>query len=740
MNEPRTPQRDVFIKTLERLVESFERDTRQMREQGYPEASLRVEYLDPLFDSLGWDTSNRHGAPLHLREVIVENKTEEEKGRQKRVDYTFRINGLDKWVCEAKKPFDNISRHFYQPQYYAYNLRLWIAILCDFEHLIVFVVGGKPSQDRPFSPAWRAHYTQYCDLAEQIWQLLSREAVENGSLERFIQALPKAANRKARQGWLIKPDRSRTIDADFLRFLEAQRATLALALIRANPEATFTSGMLGDCVQRILDRLLFQRICEDRDIDVGQSLDTILRHWEQRGRIDGQLWPQVVGNFRHIARTFNGGLFGKDGEPPHPSDRLHVPDRWIIDFIDEVSDDNSPYLFSTIPVEILGSVYERFLSSIVLDNGKVELKPDLRKAEGVYYTPRFVVNAIVEETLGRYLQESDQSTIQQLKILDPACGSGSFLLAAFERICLHYVDKLTRHAELRHDDQCFLFDGDLHLTTAFKRKLLLDHIFGVDIDPLAVEVTQMSLYLKVLEGETKQSLVHDLRLFPKERLLPDLSNNIRCGNSIVATDVYPEYCDADDITRLRPFTWADEFRFLKRRKFTLVVGNPPWGGTLQSPELAYCREKYAEAISRMVDTYIYFVYRALQLLDPRGALGFVLPTTFLNQVDAAPIRKIVLKRGIALLADLGQGVFGRDATNTASVVVARSMLSSGSIKLKNLSQMEPLVREKSLTNYTAVGYADWLKAVASDPHSTFFVAEFDLPRLLNRLRADPRSC
>ena len=568
-----------FKKEIAHLVEAFDRDAQAMRDSGYKETTLRLEFLDTFFESLGWDVRNRHGSPLHLREVLVENRTEQ-PGKQRRVDYTFRINGLEKWVCEAKKPFDHINRHFYQPQYYAYYLRLRFAILCDFENLIIFVVPGKPSSDSPFPPIRRYHYRDYLNSAQKIWDLLSRDAVESGSIEKLIQDLPKIAGKLTKQLWLIKPERAKTIDIEFLELLERHRQSLAKALIRSNKNLHFVESMLGEATQVILDRILFQRICEDREIETGTKLEKMLSNWEEGGKIDGQLWPTVLSGFKFMARTFNGGLYGRDGARPHFADKLLVPDDWLEEFISELTDETSTYLFSTIPVEILGSAYERFLGSIVKPNGQIEQKLDVRKAGGVYYTPRYVVNALIDQTLSQQLRNITFDEAQAIRVLDPACGSGSFLLAAFERLCSYYVEYFTHNAGERSPERCYEHEHDIHLTTFFKRRILLNQIYGVDIDPLAVEVTQLSLYLKVLEGETRQTLVHDLQLFPREKLLPDLSKNIKCGNSLIDSDIYPEYCAEEELKHIRPFPWYQEFPFLKRRRFDVVVGNPPWGATL----------------------------------------------------------------------------------------------------------------------------------------------------------------
>jgi hypothetical protein len=214
--------KEDFKEVISDLAARFIENSHEMRRRGFDEARLRLEFLDPLFSALEWNLSNKPYQPLHLRDVVVENKTAL-KDRHGRVDYLFRTEGLERWLCEAKKPFDNVDRHFFQVQNYTYNMRLWTGVLSDFEHFILFVVGGKPSKDRPFSPApgWRLHVSNYKSCANQIWDLLSRPAVASGSIEQFIQSLGKTGG-KGKQGWLIKPARTKQVDEAFLSFLENQ--------------------------------------------------------------------------------------------------------------------------------------------------------------------------------------------------------------------------------------------------------------------------------------------------------------------------------------------------------------------------------------------------------------------------------------------------------------------------------------------------------------------------------------
>src|SRR5579862_6757077 len=351
-----------FRLELSRLVESFQKNFGQYKAQGYDESSLRNDFLNPFWRALGWDIENRAGLPQPLREVQVETRVNI-AGRQKRADYIFRTDGIDRFVCEAKKPTDDLSRKFaYQAQRYAFNLKLLTATLCNFEKLQVFVVGGRPEQGSPWDVCREWHYSKYTDKAEEIWNLFAYENVAANSLDRFIASFPKRAVKgKPRQGWLIALERVRTVDAEFLAYIEQQRVQLARDLVGENKKYRWTSFLLNECTQRILDRILFIRICEDRDIDTGRSLELILQDWESMKFGRPPLYTLLVSHFRSLDESFNGALFRKG----HESENVSVSDEFLTDMIRDLSSEDSPYLFSTLPVEILGQVYERFIGKAV---------------------------------------------------------------------------------------------------------------------------------------------------------------------------------------------------------------------------------------------------------------------------------------------------------------------------------------------------------------------------------------
>jgi hypothetical protein len=282
---------------------------------------------------------------------------------------------------------------------------------------------------------------------------------------------------------------------------------------------------------------------------------------------------------------------------------LAIDDKPLKDIFKNLYYPESPYEFSVLGADILGHVYEQFLGKVIrLTEGhraKVEEKPEVRKAGGVYYTPTYIVEYIVKNTVGKIVgaalrgrPEEDvwkgarprgQLTPQQIskiRILDPACGSGSFLLGAYQYLLDYHRDWYLMNGPGKYSDEIYQgFGGQWYLTTREKKRILLNNVYGVDIDPQAVEVTKLSLLLKVLEGENQDTLERQIRLF-KERALPDLGSNIKCGNSLIGPDFYQgrqlNFLDSEETYRINAFDWEKEFpEIMKRGGFDVVIGNPP---------------------------------------------------------------------------------------------------------------------------------------------------------------------
>ena len=337
---------------------------------------------------------------------------------------------------------------------------------------------------------------------------------------------------------------------------------------------------------------------------------------------------------------------------------LKIDDAVLKDMLKNLYYPDSPYEFSVLPADILGQVYEQFLGKVIRltagHQAKVEEKPEVKKAGGVFYTPTYIVEYIVKHTVGELLKGKSPKQAEKLTILDPACGSGSFLLGAYQYLLDWYRDDyVSNHPEKwstgRRPRLYQNQYGEWKLTIEERKRILLNNIYGVDIDSQAVEVTKLSLLLKVLEGEDEQTLSSQMSLFHK-RVLPDLSNNIKCGNSLIGSDFYEGQqllmLTEDESYRINPFDWEKEFpEITQKGGFDAVIGNPPYIRiqTLKewAPlEVEFYKSRYASAGKGNYDIYVAFFEKGLSLLNQKGTLGFIAPHKFFNAKYGEPLRQI----------------------------------------------------------------------------------------------------
>jgi len=441
--------------------------------------------------------------------------------------------------------------------------------------------------------------------------------------------------------------------------------------------------------------------------------------------------------YREADARFNSGLFHFDSteDLAEPADSftpgLAIDDKLLKEIIGGLYYPESPYVFSVFPADILGQVYEQFLGKVIRltagHQAKVEDKPEVKKAGGVFYTPTYIVDYIVRGTLGKLLegktprQAAGAVDGRPLRLADPACGSGSFLIGAYQYLLdWHrdwYVEHLVPllaagksaaspevgallpvHPERRRSERGrrSARDGDApspifqgpggawRLTTAERKRILLAHIFGVDVDAQAVEVTKMSLLLKVLEGENAGTLSAQLSLF-KERALPDLGDNIKCGNSLVGPDFYNDpqmsLLPADEQYRVNAFDWRTGFPQVfsgPEPGFDAVIGNPPYIRIQTMKEWApreveYYKKRYRAAGKGNYDIYVVFVEKGLSLLNKQGRLGFILPHKFFNAQYGQPLREIISQgQHLSKVVHFGdQQVFENATTYTCLMFLAR---------------------------------------------------------------------
>ncbi len=624
------------------LIERFERNIESYRQQNYNESQVRQEFINPFFEALGWDVANTAGYAEAYKDVIHEDAIRIGSAI-KAPDYCFRIGGARKFFLEAKKPSVRIkddASPAYQVRRYAWSAKLPLSILTDFEEFAVYDCRIRPlSSDKPgIARITYFTYREYIPRWEEIASVFSKEAVMRGSFDKF-------ASGKGRRGTLA-------VDAAFLIEIEAWRDTLARNLALRNPNLTVRE--LNFAVQKTIDRVIFLRMCEDRGIELYGQLMALLN--------GGNVYQRLRYIYGLADDRYNSGLFhfkSEKGRPESPdalTPALIIDDKVLKEIIRRLYYPESPYEFSVLSADILGNVYEQFLGKVIrLTAGHravIEEKPEVKKAGGVYYTPTYIVEYIVKNTVGKLCERKTPRQIAKLHILDPACGSGSFLIGAYTYLLNYHRDWYVKDGPQKHTKGIYQGKGGQWLlTTQEKRRILLNNIYGVDIDSQAVEVTKLSLLLKVLEGENQDSLKRQLKMW-RERALPDLGSNIKCGNSLIGPDYYEgeqtSMFDEEEIRRVNPFDWRAEFPTIfstpggkakskARGGFDAVIGNPPYG-MISAPLQGYFSAYYKHQ-DYQKDLYLLFLERYEYFLKCGGLLGVIVSNTWLQSVTFRQIRR-----------------------------------------------------------------------------------------------------
>ena len=623
-------------RTIQELVDRFASNQSEYESKEYLESQLRTDFVDELFKALGWDIVNKNKLSRLQREVLVEKG--DTTGRP---DYSFRVNGQDRFFVETKASSKGTDKpeDIFQAKSYGWNTTsVNIVVLTDFKSFKVFDTTIKPDLKQPLlGLIFELKFEKFgtTDFG-QLW-LFSKEKVVSGSLDQLSSKDPAAKRLRI------------PVDTALIDQMTLWREDLAKDVYKHNPEKT--AKELNDVVQRLLDRIVFIRLLEDRKIIDSRTLKEIVDTWKEGRHRDIQTQLNLL--FRELNNDFNGEIF-KD----HPCEKIFYDSSVVAQIIDELYYPKSPYNFAVIGVELLGTIYEKYLGKTIRlteKRVKVEEKPEVRKAGGVYYTPKWVTNYIAEKTIDKLIEGKSPKQIESIHILDPACGSGSFLIEAVDHLFeyhLKYYESYQREAKRGElfSNVVVSYDEDGNpiprLSIYKKGEILKNNIFGVDLDPQAVEITMMSLYIKILEGE--RALPHN------KELLPSLSKNIRCGNSVIGMDFFDQKTLTEEAERekINAFEWRSKktgFGGLvgETGGFNAIIGNPPYYDvrTLDSVQQEYFKNssRWKEVYTRQSNIFYYFIINSVNLLKDNGLLSFITSRYWLEATDANKLREFILE-------------------------------------------------------------------------------------------------
>ncbi len=573
------------------------------------EASTINGFIRPVFTALGWDFCDTN-------EVSPEHTAS-----GGRVDFAFRLNGVSQFFLEAKKFSVDLNDPAFikQAVTYAYNKGVTWAVLTDFQGTRLYNANtGKGWLFLDWDKYTNEHF-------EKLW-LLSKVSVQSGLL---------AAEAKANNA--LPP--SIPVEEKLFKQLRTWREVLYKDLHHYNDQLTWEQ--VDEVIQRLFNRLIFIRTAEDRGIE------------EKRLRAAAHLPPnkeQLLKTLRDIFRYFDDNYDSELFEL-HLSDNVYITDDSLRDIfagLYEIPGGIAEYDFAVIDADVLGAVYEQYLgyvAEIVLQRAKeaqarlalgyvdevqieVTAKKQRRKEHGIYYTPKFVTDYIVKETVGRYLKEHTYNENRSIKILDPACGSGSFLIRAFDRLLNYHAKENNKSAA--------------ELSQFERLRILTANVHGVDLDRQAVEIARLNLLLRSLA---------------KRELLPGLKDNIKPGNSLISGTEEELEGYFGEGSRNKRFNWDEEFKdVMTKGGFDVIIGNPPWGGDIDK-ELTYFHDKYPRVTKEHTEIFKLFIEASLRLVRENGLLSLIVPNTLLRQNRFKDVRSVLLQNQILTLVNLGENVF-----------------------------------------------------------------------------------
>lgn len=647
------------------LVSRFSQDFAYYKSDRYNETLLRSDFLDPLFELLSWDIKNTQGKSTNEREVLLEEPLKANAlSNTKKPDYTFRLFSERKFFLEAKKPHVKIECEdapAKQVRRYGYTAGLHISVLSNFEYLYIYdttiPVVEKDNREKGLIKSY--HYTEFVEKFDEISSLLGHESVYSGDFDKIWEHIERNVEHKP-------------VDKLFLEQINTWRLSLANEIHRESPEMPL--DQLSDIVQSYINKLLFLRVCEDRNIETYQELLSIAEKGDA---------SELVSLFHKADLKYNSGLFDEYLAPQ----LIGNISSTFWDIVRQLYYPETPYSFAVLSSDILGRIYEIFLSKrlAITDDELVIVDKPENVDRDVVTTPTYIIQEILRRAVLPKVEGKDLHQLCELKFADIACGSGAFLLELFQLLCDVILDYYIQHSPDRlHRTGIDSF----RLPYSMKVRILTSCIYGVDKDYNATEATKFGLLLKVLEGEDVNSLSGH------KPILPSLSQNIFFGNSLL------ESKDVRD-NNIRETINTYDFGELK---FDVVIGNPPYMSSEDMKNLTPLEHplypsKYNSAY-KQYDKYFLFIERGLQLLNDDGALGYIIPSKFMKVGAALKLRDLISRNHyLSELTSFGANqIFGGKTTYTCLLILFKQDNPNFKYEeIKNISRWRGRIESSAVT-------------------------------------------
>lgn len=583
----------------------------------YNESQARLDYIDPFLELLGWDVGNKSHLNYTMRDTVVESYVTPHS----RPDYMLRRNGTTMIVVEAEKPSKNLNEDLQPAQQvleYGWLSGTKIGLLFNVETLQIFQTTANPINNDKIA-AYRSYsYAELLDNFDDIWLLLSKESVNNGDMETAVSKFtPKSAAKHM-------------LDNAFLQALNSWRLLIAKDLIESDADYKSDIDRLNNDIEIFLNQIIFLRFAEDNNLERTITLENIVK--------EGTGFAESL---RILDKKYNSGIF----------EESNIADRLSQDTVHEIIRGLyypvAAYNFAVIDLQILGKIYENFLlQQIVIKAGKPELSfTNDSSNKAVVSTPieltKLITNFALQEKL---MSMKTIDEVLNLRVLDMAAGSGTFLVASYDQIEGRIIDLIV--AETHEQPESTTVPLEI------KKEIISKVLHGNDVDDHATMLTRFSLALRLLRNESSS------RIMVTTPIVPSMKSNITSFNSIISNADIAKTVENQKLSdwigqveKIRPGDWGD-------CKFDVILGNPPYRKSADMKEhsaleLKTAKEVYASAKGQF-DEYFLFIERGLKLLAEDGQLTMITPNKFMF-IDAGKALRNILVKGshVRQITDFG---------------------------------------------------------------------------------------
>lgn len=612
-------------KRLSDLIDRYNTTLRGKSHKEISEETIRT-WLNEFLSIFGWDVQNTSQV---LQERVLSPKQVEKlnqiKSTHKKPDYTL-MNGTNiKSFLDAKSLDVNIftsKETAFQIRSYGWSAQSPCAFVSNFEQFVIYDTRFVPAPDQNANIGTKQlSIDDYIENFDILFEHLWHDNICSNHLEQLYKVTAVEGNNQ--------------LDSNFMLMLSDFRIKLAKSLIKLNPDTINNDSLLNYYVQVILDRIIFIRVCESKEIEQHEKLKNFLS--DERG-----FWDSFKNScYMEFYDHYDGAMFKHD----KMFQSLNIDNTVLSEFINGLYYP-FPYRFDVIPVKVIANIYEEFLGKqLVIRNGEIEsvTKSEYVKTNGAVCTPEHIVDMVCKQTINL----SAVKTIEELfkiKVLEPCCGSGVFIVSVYELLARKMIELLSSDEKMRskYSDYFFVQDGSYMLTINGRRSIVTNCIHGIDCDEAAIEVTKMSLALKIVDGNNPLAW-NGIGAFG-EKILRDIDRNVKLGNTLVGTD---SKIPAKYIAEIKPFDIRTAFAdvFTKNNGFSYVIGNPPYVETkhfkaAQPLMHDYLSTNYS-AFEGKADLSVLFIEKCISLLNSDGKLGFIIQRRWFKTDYGSSIRSLI---------------------------------------------------------------------------------------------------